>query len=423
MFANKGVKQDIIIAGKSSGKIVTITPQAEPVYKEIHNLARRGNYWAQITVNALYQLVSGRLHQNNIFIKPGPVHRGGEEEFVMILPGCKVTIEKQSKDVFKIVYFAADAGYAELQKSDGSPGIYNSEFKKGRGWRAKKSKKNGNIKEIRGRLVAVCDSKYSDEQKAVQSVAPHIASSHYSTEVGEAHLRDTGFDLHFTPGGKKIGGLRNFKDALHPLKKQDIHVSAQLLARAMFNARNIKNVSWIAEFGGSAVLTQAMKILADQGLTLSEHNIFLFQPKTSQSEILNVARRLNINIGRNLSRVSPINIAGALGQPSATINRFLHEQNYKVGQAIGDGIQFSALLTTGAGVVAVVAGAAGINIGAIAGSLGVAGATAVPALGVFLQALAKATPYLKKAKALGDAAMTTAEHLAPKLHDKIKSKF
>lgn len=423
MFAKKGTPPNLVIAGKSAGKIVTITPQAEPVYKEIRNLAQRGNYWAQITINALHQLVSGRLHQNNIFIKPGPVHRGGEEEFVMILPGCKVTVEKQSKDAFKIIYFEADAGYAELQSSEGSPGIYNSEYKKERGWHAKKSKKKGNIKEIKGRLVAICDSKYSDEQKAVRSVAPHIASSHYSAEVGEAPLRDTGFDLHFTPGDQRIGGLRNFKDALHPLKKQDIHVSAQLLARAMFNARKIENVSWIAEYGGSAVLTQAMKILADQGLTLSEHRIFLYQPKTSQSETLNVARRLNINIGRNFSRVSPINIAGALGQPAATINRFRHENNYKVEQAIGDGIQFSVLLTTGAGVVTALAGAAGVNIGAIAGSLGVAGATAVPALGVFLQALSKATPYIKQAKALGDAAMTTAEHLAPKIHEKIKSKF
>jgi len=63
MFAAKGTPSNPVIAGRSAGKTVTITPQAEPVYKEIRNLAKSGNYWAQITVNALHQLVSGRLHQ------------------------------------------------------------------------------------------------------------------------------------------------------------------------------------------------------------------------------------------------------------------------------------------------------------------------------------------------------------------------
>ncbi|WP_160154361.1 hypothetical protein [Microbulbifer sp. ALW1] len=423
MIASNGNPPEIQIAGRSAGKSVTITPQAEPVYKEIRNLARRGNYWAQITVNALHQLASGRLHQNNIFIKPGPVHRGGEEEFVMILPGCKVTVEKQSKDAFKIVYFEADAGYAELQKDIETPGIFTASYGMRTGWTAKKEKKSGQIQAKEGRLIAVCDARHKTAISAVKTVAPDIASSHYSKEEGEDPLQATGFDLHYTPGDKKIGGMRNLKDALKPLGKQDIHVSAQLLARTMYNARTIKNVRWISEYGGSAILAQALKILASQRIKLPKHRIFLFQPKTSQVEILNCARQLEMKIGRNQSRVSAFNLTGILGQPAVTINRVRHEEGYKVGQVIGDGIQFSALVGTSAGVITVVAGAAGVNIGTIAGSLGVAGATAVPALGAFLKALQSAAPYVKKAKSLGDAAMTTAENFAPKIHNKIKSKF
>ncbi|WP_231758073.1 hypothetical protein [Microbulbifer elongatus] len=422
MFAKKGFKQDIVIAGKSAGKIVSITPQAEPVYNEIRNLAKQGNYWAQITVNALHQLTSGRLHQDNIFIKPGPVHRGGEEEFVMILPGCKVTVEKQSKDAFKVVYFEADAGYAELQNKDETPGLFHATHLANKGWTAKKSK-TGTLKGNEGRLVAIGNSRYSNSTIAAQTAAPYIAASHYSASVGERDLRQNGFDLHYTPSEKRIGGLRNLKGALKPLQAQDIHSSALLLARTMYKARKIANVSWISENGGSAVLTQAMKILADQGVKLSKHNIFLYQPKTSQVETLSVARKLEINVERKFTEVSALNFAGVLGQPAASLNRLVNEKNYKLGHLIGDGATFSGLVATAGGVAATTAGLAGVNIGAIAGSLGVAGAAAVPALGAFLQALSNATPYFKKAKEIGDSAMKATEQFSPRLHNKIKSKF
>ncbi|WP_428820464.1 hypothetical protein [Microbulbifer sp. MCCC 1A16149] len=421
MFANKGLKQDVIIAGKSAGKKISITPQAEPVYKEIRSLAQQGNYWAQITVNALHQLASGRLHQDNIFIKPGPVHRGGEEEFVMILPGCKVTVEKQSKDAFKIVYFEADAGYSELQGKKTTPGIFTAKYAKSQ-WQAKK-RTTGEVKPDEGRLVAICDSRYSDQNIAAETVAPSVASSHYSPEVGERDLRESGFELHLTPGVGRIGGLTKLKDAIKPCENQNIHTSAILLARSMYKARKIKNISWIAERGGSAVLTQAMKILADQGKKLPSHNIFLFEPKTSQVKAIEHARLLGMNMGRKVSRVSAFNFAGIAGSPSASINRMRNEKDFKLGQTLGDAAQLGVLLGTGAGIVTSVAGVTGINVGAIASSVGVAGAAAVPAIGAFLKALSAAKPYVKDTKALTDAAMAITENVAPRIHNKIKSKF
>ncbi|QKX15814.1 hypothetical protein [Microbulbifer sp. YPW1] len=422
MFANKGLKQDVIIAGKSAGKKVSITPQAEPVYKEIRNLAKQGNYWAQITVNALHQLASGRLHQDNIFIKPGPVHRGGEEEFVMILPGCKVTVEKQSKDAFKIVYFEADAGYAELQQKENTPGIYEALYTREEVWTSVKSKA-GKISPQKGRLVAVCNSGYPDPNKAARATAPKVASSHYSTETGESTLRKTNFDLHFTPGKKKIGGLINLKDARNPSAKSDIHASALLLSRAMYQSRKVDNVKWIAEYGGSAVLTQAMKILASQGVKLPKHSIFLYEPKTSQVEVLNAARAINVTIGRKLSRISPINLSAVFGQPAASVNRISNEKDYKIRRAIGDSVQMGALFTGGLTFAGAVAGYAGINIGVIAGTVGTAGAASIPALGVFLTAVSKAAPYIKEVNTFTKTVDTAAAHWAPRLHNQFKSKF
>ena len=43
---SKHTRREIIIAGKSAGKPVSITPIAEPVYHEMVKLARGGNYWA-----------------------------------------------------------------------------------------------------------------------------------------------------------------------------------------------------------------------------------------------------------------------------------------------------------------------------------------------------------------------------------------
>jgi hypothetical protein len=80
MFSNTAPTQDLIIAGQHSGKPVKITPAAKPVYDNLVKLARdETNYWAQITVKAINELAAGRLHQSNIFIKPGAVHRDGKE--------------------------------------------------------------------------------------------------------------------------------------------------------------------------------------------------------------------------------------------------------------------------------------------------------------------------------------------------------
>ena len=67
----KKITRELVIAGQRAGKPVTITPQAEPVYHEMVKIARRGNYWAALCINSIHSLVSGRLHQSNIFINPG----------------------------------------------------------------------------------------------------------------------------------------------------------------------------------------------------------------------------------------------------------------------------------------------------------------------------------------------------------------
>ena len=194
MFSNSAPNQDVIIAGQHSGKPVTIVPTAKPVYDQLAKLARDGNnYWAEITVKAINELAAGRLHQSNIFVKPGAVHRNGTEEFVMILPGCKVTCEKLDADGFRILHFEADIHYGEAIKAKAKPGLYTAK-KNGSEWKTKRSR-DGAIQRTNDRLVAICDSGYANLNDAAETAAPRISDAPMSG--GSLRVNNNGFDPMF----------------------------------------------------------------------------------------------------------------------------------------------------------------------------------------------------------------------------------
>ena len=263
MLSNSASAQDVVIAGQHSGKSVKITPTAKLVYDQLVKLARDGNnYWAEITVKAINELAAGRLHQSNIFVKPGAVHRNGTEEFVMILPGCKVICEKLDADGFKILHFEADIQYGEAIESGGAPGLYTATHRGNNEWDAE-LEIHGRIKEEKNRMVAISDSGYKEPARAATVAALRVAEAPFTG--GSSMVNDDGFDLHFTPGEKRLGGLRNYRNAIRVNQYTELNESALLLARTMYQAKDIKGVRWVSEEGGSGVLTQAMTILAGQG--------------------------------------------------------------------------------------------------------------------------------------------------------------
>lgn len=406
MFSNTPAKRELRIAGTHSGKPVTITPQAEPIYHELVKLARRGNHWAQITVNAINQLASGRLHQNNIFIKPSAMNKGGTEEFVMILPGCKVTAEKLERDGFRILYFEADLNYGELIAEGEKPGLYTAS-KQNRGWTVTSSKPKAQIEKIEDRVVSVSDSGYETPKDAVETSAPRIASSPISGDG--IMFNKYGFDLHYTPGKRKLGGLSNYRDAIRPLDNQKLLESALLLAKTMYDARAIDGVRWVSEFGGSAILTQAMKILADQNVQLKHHYVFLVNPTSSPNEAYKAAQAAGMNIERKFSSTDMLNYVGNRDQLELIGNRLRYEKkSYSLLKASVDVIEHGKSLQGAGAFMGTLAATAGLSLSAPASA-----AAFLTALGTVA-----ATAF-----GLGKMGNAMVKAWLPKHHDKLKSKL
>ena len=405
--SQKTIRRELVIAGKKSGKPVTITPQAEPKYHELVKLARKGNYWANLCVNGIHSLVNGRLHQNNIFVKPGPKHRDGREEFVMILPGCKVTVEKQPKDTFKVLHMDPDLRYFELQKDGKAPGLFS--VKTGnRGWTATPADSNG-VQIEKDRLVVVTDANQSDYSKAAAKSGEHLTQVPFSG--GGMRVKANGFDMHFTPGESQLAGLLNFKQAAKPLTNERCHESALLLAKTMYDARDIQGVGWVSQFGGSAILTQAMNILARQKVKLKKHTIFLLEPKSSPRAAYEEAKEIGLQIDRDFSKAGFFNYMGNRDQLELIGARVKNEKSYKITQA---GVDLIAQGKNMQGLGATVAGIAGL-----AGASLAAPAAAIPFLTALGAVAAKGATTLAVAK-LGQ---TIAKEAAPAHYAKIKNRW
>ncbi|KEQ12254.1 hypothetical protein [Endozoicomonas numazuensis] len=384
-----------IIAGKYCGKPVYCSPNANNIYQELLNLARSGNHWARVTVEGVQSLASGRLHQNNIFVQPNHLARGGTEEFVMILPGCKVSVEKLPNDEFKILHFDADLNFSELQAAQKRAGLYRSELIEGQ-WDTKFQEK-GKILEEKNRIVAISDRRREKVEDIAHEVADYVSDAPMSG--GSLRVNADGFDLHITPGKKKIGGLMNYREAIKPTHISSLNESAYLLAKTMYDAKNIQGVSWISEFGGSAVLTQAMKILADRNVTLEKHTVFLYRPSTSPNVAVQIAHQLNLNLDRKFIHTHPLDAIGNRDQLELIANRVRAKNDtYKLKNAPWDALAYGTKLQ-----------------GASTAALTIAG---VSTLGISNpQALAFVTAVGTVA-GLGKLGMNLAEGWTPRLHKK-----
>lgn len=402
MLNTTHIKELPLIAGSASGKPVRITPAAKPIYDELFRLAQQGNHWARLTVKGINELVTGRLHQNNIFVHPSAKLRNGVEEFVVILPGCKVTVEKLDSDGFKILYFEADLNYFDLQELGQKPGLYSVTSKKN-SWDVKLVK-DGKIKSEKNRLVAVSERKYKDSKKAAVGCRVSVVKAPFSG--GDYRLDNDGFDLHYTPGEKRIGGLVNYRSATAPLKNCALNESAILLAKTMHDARKIPQVGWVSELGGSGVLTQAMKILADQGGSLKGHTVYLVRPSTSPLEALKQAERLELTIGRQFYETGTADMIGNRDHFEVILHR------RKTGSY--------TLLNASADVAALAA-----KMGFLVPLAGAAGATAVvtsaaPAVMMFLGALSAGTGAVIGVVKFGNGVV---KQVAPTTHAKLMRKL
>lgn len=381
-------------------------------FTTIYKVSRQGNYWAQQVVGGLQALSSGRLHLNNVFVNKNNAVAHGNGEFFVVLPGCKVTLEKLENGEIKVVHMQADMDFVELQEDGVRPGLFRA-VKDGSSWDAELAL-DGQILDKEDRMVCISDCGYKSADQAADETAETVASVPFSG--GGFKINQKGFDLHYTPGQGRIGGLRNMRQALHAERSVELNESALLLAKTMYKARDIEGVGWVSEFGGSGVLTQAMKILVDQGVKLPGHAIYLHHPTTSQNNAYQLSQKLELKVDRKVGKnnlLNPNELVGGLrvgGQFLLPWQRYRSEQGYSLLQAGNDIVTSGGNAKSAVNTVAVIGGAvtaaAGVSVGA----------ATVPALATFLTAFTAV-------KGVAGVGSTLFEAWMPKKHAKIKSKF
>ncbi len=195
--------------------------------------------------------------------------------------------------------------------------------------------------------------------------------------VGAAHVSDSGADLHFTPGREPLGGGLL---CYNPLKVENSRASALLLAASMESSRDVKGVVWAADFGGSAVLTQAMQILADKGISLKGHTVYFHKPRTSPAKALRLAHQLRMKLNERIADTG-LSARGAFSQFSVAGIRLNNKsdpysKDYHAEAWLNGGLKVAA---PAGFLAAVIGGQAGLVVGGIATAIG--GAGVVHALG------------------------------------------
>ena len=260
-----------MIAGLHAGIPVRCTPQAQPIYDNLLLKASQGNHWARLVVKGIESLTASLLHLNNVFVKASSGGAYGNGRFIMTLPGCVATFEKVSESSFILWHLMADANYFALQEEAKRPGLYAVK-KQGDDWKAEFIP-TGRITTKENRVVAITDRRGAKPGEIAGVVSYSISASPASG--GSVMMNKTGFDMHFTPGNPghwrleecapgDAGGQRPLPARIrHPAGKNHVCSPRHCWRALDLGAR------------GSGVLTQAMKILATQGVKLDKHMVYM----------------------------------------------------------------------------------------------------------------------------------------------------
>jgi len=172
--------------------------------------------------------------------------------------------------------------------------------------------RDGRITEKKVNAVVVTDQ-YQLLDDAL--VLADDAATDKSIMVTKSDLAEFGFDLHFTPGEKRIGGVMNLQQAGAADADPRLRESATLLASTMKDASQYKNVKWISERGGSGVLTHAMSLLKAQGVSFKDtkHKVFFSHIMTNVAKAEQLARDIGLELGSPTHTKDIINVSEMFG--------------------------------------------------------------------------------------------------------------
>lgn len=278
-----------VLAGAGAGKTVKYVPAVAPAIAQLKKAAEAGNYYPLLAYKQLSALTSGMAGKTNVYIPPENTSANHTfQHFDVYVPGIKARVERRSNDNYVVASLDLSGGWNEIKEQERKPGIYDS-TRAGKGFKLDYNE-NQQIKEESDRIVIIGDGQYQDALVAAKAGYANACQSPF----GSILKRKNRFDLVYSSIGKSLGGGRQYS----PTQVTDSQGMAAILANAMAQAKDQKEVNWIAEGGGSAILTQAMQILANNKVSLKEgnHAIYLHKPGTSRTEAVKLAQQLNINL-------------------------------------------------------------------------------------------------------------------------------
>lgn len=357
-----------LIAGQDAGKRIRCTSEYQPHFDRLQQAANRNHHWARMAIRELNALTTGMLGKNNVYVRPGERETAtGNPKYYVFLPGLKATLVRWANDQFCITELVMDEHYYQITKNAENNtrlGLYrtSSDRHKG-GWKVKYVP-DGNVLPQASRIVTIADGQYPTAGDAARYSADGV-NNFLGTDTSS--LAVNGCDLHFSPAKKELGGLRCY----NALTIDDGRGSAVLLAKSMEKARGIKNVRWVADTGGSAVLTQAMQILVDKSVSLDGHTVYLHKPKTSPAKVLRLAHELNLSVNKKFANtgfsargaISQFSVAGVrINNPDDPYDRSYHATLWLKG---------AVTVSTPIGVAAAIAGGpVSVILGGIATAIG-----------------------------------------------------
>jgi len=282
-----------IVAGQNCGIRILCTPQAYKTYKEVDALNRRGNHWARLIIKGIGALSSGR-HTDNVFVRKGygMAYAQKRGAFYVSLPGVLATFEDLDGTSYVLTHFKADTSYFKHQQQASKPGLWRVRKDENKLWSTEFIRDGHLLPKHKHRHVAITERGYPSPEMAANSAASGLSSIN---DTIRSIIDKDGFDLHFTPGSKKIAGLVNLKETYTASSSPSLRESAQLLANTMYRARDMDSVYWYSDWGGSGILTQAMRILRDQKIKLNKHAVLMNHPTTMPSVAESLARQLGLD--------------------------------------------------------------------------------------------------------------------------------
>lgn len=293
------IQQNPIIGGRNEGKRISCEPRLQPAFDRLKRAALSNNYWATLAIREIESLSSGLAGKSNVYFRPGdydPVSHA--TRVTVFLPGLKAILLELASGHYHISELVFDGMYESAQQSKrtGRMGLYDvrSATGSGRAQWAVEYKQDGRVQSAPGRMIAVSDAGYSDATAAANSILPRMMKA---PDIAANRIVHEGCELHYTPGPKNLGGLL----AYNAFNLDECRASALHLAESMVQARDVPGIAWLADNGGSAVLTQAMQILADKGVTLRGHTAYIYKARTSPGQALLLAHKLEMSLNETFA--------------------------------------------------------------------------------------------------------------------------